>query len=87
MVFPYSFFNVSVLSDQERFVRQSAPHVVAALGDRPARGLTVASPSGFARLIEATGTQNENEPFDLELFNRLSIETGDEILGKPGELP
>jgi quercetin dioxygenase-like cupin family protein len=72
---------------ESAFIPAGTPHVVAALGDRPARGLTVASPSGFARLIEATGTLNENDPFDLELFQRLSIETGDEILGKPGDLP
>ena len=62
------------------------PHVVAALSV-PTRGLVIASPSAFAHLIEATATLNENDAFDLELFNRISSETGDEILGAPGDLP
>jgi quercetin dioxygenase-like cupin family protein len=62
-------------------------HVVAALSDRPARGLVVASPSAFAHFVEATGTLNENEAPDLELLNRISTEIGDEILGVPGDLP
>lgn len=72
---------------ESAFIPIGTPHVVAALGDRPARGLVVASPSGFAELIEATGTLNENEAFDMELFNHISSETGDEILGAPGDLP
>jgi quercetin dioxygenase-like cupin family protein len=32
------------------------PHVVGSVSDKPARLLVVASPSSFARLIEATGT-------------------------------
>ncbi len=62
-------------------------HVVAALSDRPARGLVVAAPSAFAQLIEATGTLNENEVADLALFNRISTEIGDETLGVPGDRP
>lgn len=72
---------------ESAFIPIGIPHVVAALSDRPARGLVVAAPSGFARLIEATGTQNQNEATDMELFNRICIELGDEILGAPGDLP
>ena len=68
-------------------IPMSTPHVVAAPGDRPARGLVVASPSAFAHLVEATGTLNENEATDLALFNRISTEIGDEMLGVPGDLP
>lgn len=63
------------------------PHVVAVLGDKPARGLTVAAPSGFARSIEAVGTVDETEPTDMALYERISAEIGDEILGSPGTLP
>ncbi|MDZ8032086.1 MAG: cupin domain-containing protein [Nostoc sp. DedQUE08] len=63
------------------------PHVVATLGDRPARALVVSAPSAFAQLIAATGTLNENEAPDLELFIRISTEIGDEILGVPGDIP
>ncbi|WP_404790673.1 cupin domain-containing protein [Altericista sp. CCNU0014] len=69
------------------FIPMGAPHVVAALSDRLARGLVVASPSAFADLIAATGTQNQDEAPDMELFIRISTEIGDEILGAPGDLP
>jgi quercetin dioxygenase-like cupin family protein len=62
-------------------------HAVAATGDGPARGLVVASPSGFARLITSVGTQDATAPADMDLFLRLSAELGDEILGPPGTLP
>ncbi|MBD1913220.1 MULTISPECIES: cupin domain-containing protein [unclassified Leptolyngbya] len=80
--------NKMVLKAGESFlIPIGTPHVVAALGDQPARGLIVAAPSAFARLIEAAGTQNENEPSDMGLFDRISFEIGDEILGMPGDLP
>jgi hypothetical protein len=62
-------------------------HVVAVLGDRPARGLVIAAPSAFAQLIAAVGTQNKAETPRIELFDRISAEIGDEILGTPGTLP
>jgi quercetin dioxygenase-like cupin family protein len=70
-----------------------AAHVVAATGDGPARGLVVASPSGFARLIAEVGVRDHGSkeppfaPLDMELFLRVSAEVGDEILGPPGMLP
>jgi quercetin dioxygenase-like cupin family protein len=68
-------------------------HVGAATGDGPGRGLVVASPSGFARLVTEVGTPEEggggppSAPLDMDLFLRVSAELGDEILGPPGALP
>ncbi|MDV2997756.1 MAG: hypothetical protein N4J56_007461 [Chroococcidiopsis sp. SAG 2025] len=80
--------NKLVLSTGESFlIPVGTPHVVAAIGDRPAHGLVVAAPSAFARLIAAVGTQNKTEIPDMALFDRVSAEIGDEILGPPGTLP
>ncbi|OKH45241.1 cupin [Calothrix sp. HK-06] len=77
-----------VLNAGESFlIPLGTPHVVAALSDQPARGLVVAAPSGFARLIAAVGTLDEKEAPDMELAERISTEIGDEILGSPGTLP
>jgi quercetin dioxygenase-like cupin family protein len=67
-------------------------HVVAATGDGPGRGLVVASPSGFARLITEVGTPDGGDGVlsadpDMDLFLRVSAELGDELLGPPGALP
>ena len=80
--------NKVVLNAGESFlIPAGTPHVVAALSDQPARGLVVAAPSGFARLIAAVGTVDETEAPDMVLFDRISTEIGDEILGPPGALP
>ena len=80
--------NKVVLNAGESFlIPAGTPHVVAALSDLPARGLVVAAPSGFARLIAAVGTVDETEVPDMALFDRISTEIGDEILGPPGALP
>ena len=80
--------NKLVLSTGESFlIPVGTPHVVAAIGDRPARGLILAAPSAFARLIAAVGTQDKTETPDMALFDRVSAEIGDEILGSPGTLP
>jgi quercetin dioxygenase-like cupin family protein len=63
------------------------PHVFAAIGDAPARGLVVAAPSAFARLIATVGTQERADTPDMELFDLISAEIGDEVLGSPGTLP
>jgi quercetin dioxygenase-like cupin family protein len=76
-----------VLTRGESFlISPGTPHVVATL-DKPARGLVVAAPSSFARLIAATGTVDETELSDMTLFERISAEIGDEFLGPPGTLP
>jgi mannose-6-phosphate isomerase-like protein (cupin superfamily) len=80
--------NKVVLSTGENFlIPVGIPHVVATIGDRPAHGLTIAAPSAFARLIAATGTQDRAEKLDRALFDRISAEIGDEILGPLGTLP
>ncbi|MBD1868003.1 cupin domain-containing protein [Cyanobacteria bacterium FACHB-471] len=77
-----------VLGPGENYlISPGVPHVVAVAGDKPARGLVVAAPSAFARLIAAVGTVDETEPPDMALFGRISAEIGDELLGAPGDLP
>ena len=77
-----------VLTPGESYlIPPGTPHAVVTLGDKPSRSLVVAAPSGFAGLIEAVGTQDETEPTDLALFERLAAENGDELLGPPGTLP
>lgn len=67
-------------------------HALAATGG-PMHGLVIASPSGFARVIEEAGTPVTGDvppqptPADLERYNRLAAEVGDEVLGPPGALP
>jgi mannose-6-phosphate isomerase-like protein (cupin superfamily) len=80
--------NKVVLNAGDHFlIPVGIPHAVAVLNDRPGRGLVVAAPSGFARLIAATGTLSETETTDMELFMQICAEIGDEILGPPGALP
>jgi len=55
--------------------------------EKSARGLVVAAPSAFDRLIAAVGTLDETEPADMKLFERIYAEIGDEFLGPPGALP
>jgi hypothetical protein len=76
---------------ESHFISKGTQHVVAATSDVPARALTVASPSGFAKLIRELGTSERPgdvmNPKVLEKFMQLSEELGDEILGPPGALP
>jgi quercetin dioxygenase-like cupin family protein len=68
-------------------------HVVAATGEGITHSLVIASPSGFARLVQEAGTPDTGvappglTPVDLERANRVAAEVGDEILGPPGALP
>ena len=68
-------------------------HVVAVTGDRPAHSLVIASPSGFARLIQQVGEPDtgappsEPTPADLERFAQSAVAAGDDLLGPPGTLP
>jgi quercetin dioxygenase-like cupin family protein len=73
-------------------VPAGTPHAVAVTGDGPARGLVVASPSGFARLIMGAGTPDTGAAPPAGLpetarIERLCAEVGDEILGPPGTRP
>jgi uncharacterized RmlC-like cupin family protein len=80
--------NKAVLNAGESFlIPLGTPHVVGSVSDKPARLLVVAAPSGFARLIAATGTLNETEPQDMVLLERIATEIDDELLGPPGTLP
>jgi len=83
-----------VLHDGETFrIPAGTVHVVAATGEGITHGLVIASPNGFARLIQEAGTPDtggvppEITPADLERANRIAVEVGDEILGPPGALP
>jgi quercetin dioxygenase-like cupin family protein len=80
--------NKAVLTAGESFlISPGIPHTIGVFNDQPARGLVVAAPSSFARLIAAVGTLDETEPIDMALFERISTEIGDEFLGPPGTLP
>jgi quercetin dioxygenase-like cupin family protein len=69
-------------------IPQGVAHTVVS-GPAGARGLVVASPSGFARLIQEAGTPAESAsvlpttPPDMEAFGRASLEIGDELVGPP----
>ena len=75
------------------FVPLGAAHAIGSTGDGPARGVVVASPSGFARLIEEAGIPDTDDTppppgfMDMDLFGRVSEEIGDELLGSPGTRP
>jgi quercetin dioxygenase-like cupin family protein len=67
-------------------------HAVAVTGSGPGRALAIASPSGFARLVMGAGTPNTGgappaRPPDLDLYERIQAEIGDETLGPPGSRP
>ena len=80
--------NKAVLHPGESFlISPGTPHVVGALSDKPARLLVVGAPSAFAHLVKAVGTLDETAPPDMDLFRRICVEIGDEILGAPGALP
>jgi quercetin dioxygenase-like cupin family protein len=69
------------------FIPRGTVHAVVS-GPELARGLVVASPSGFARLIKAAGTAADatglpTTPPDMEAFARASAEIGDEVVGPP----
>jgi quercetin dioxygenase-like cupin family protein len=80
---------VIVLKPGENFfIPRGTVHAVVS-GPALARGLVVASPSGFARLIKAAGTMADSTglppttPPDMEAFARASAEVGDEVVGPP----
>ncbi|MDF7814060.1 cupin domain-containing protein [Hymenobacter sp. YC55] len=73
---------------QDFFIPRGTVHAVVS-GPALSRGLVVASPSGFARLIKAAGTVADpsdlspTSPPDMEAFARASAEIGDEVVGPP----
>lgn len=70
------------------FIPRGAVHAIVS-GPTLTRGLVVASPSGFARLIEAAGTVADatgvppTTPPDIAAFARASAAVGDEVAGPP----
>lgn len=66
------------------FIPKATPHAIRNTGSGITKGLTVASPSGFARLIKEVGVDSPEVPNDMELFMRVSVELGDVLLGPPG---
>lgn len=74
-------------------IRAGTAHVTAATGGSPAHGLVIASPNGFARLIQETGAPDTGSappglsPEDIERFTQAAAEMGEETLGPPGALP
>jgi quercetin dioxygenase-like cupin family protein len=84
---------ITLTPGQHLFIFPNIPHVVASSGKLVNRALTIASPSGFAKLIRTVGipgtdaTQPPDIPNDMGLFIEFSKETGDVILGSPGARP
>lgn len=84
---------ITLTPGEHLFILPNTPHVVAASGKQVNRALTIASPSGFAKLIRSVGipgtdaNQPPDKPNDMGLFIELSKETGDLILGSPGARP
>jgi quercetin dioxygenase-like cupin family protein len=79
---------VAVLKPCDSFhIPQGLAHAVVS-GPAGARGLVVASPSGFARLIREAGTPASSStppstPPNMEAFGRASLAIGDELVGPP----
>ncbi|GAB3220493.1 cupin domain-containing protein [Spirosoma arcticum] len=84
---------VTLIPGGHTFIPINTPHVVLASGDGENRALTVASPSGFAKLIRSAGTPGNfgslppDESNEMSLFLKLSEEIGDVLLGPPGTRP
>jgi mannose-6-phosphate isomerase-like protein (cupin superfamily) len=75
------------------FIPPDTAHTGVATGDGPARALAVTSPTGFARLVTEVGIPDDGSgvppstDVDMDLYQRVAAELGDEILGPPGALP
>lgn len=88
-----TYGQITLNPGEQFFILPNTPHVVAASDKLVNRALTVAAPSGFAKLIRAVGIPSSDEsqqpetPNDMGLFIELSNETGDVILGSPGARP
>lgn len=77
----------AIVSAGESFlITPSTSDTIGVFTEKPARGLVVAAPSAFARLIAAVGTLDETEPSHMKLFERIWADIGDEFLDPPGAL-
>lgn len=69
---------------------KDTPHTIKA-GDDGARTLAISSPARFAELISRTGTpahlDTTETAWDMGLFQAVTEEFGDIILGLPGATP
>jgi len=76
---------------KSHFIPKGTPHMVSASGAEPSTALTIASPSGFAKVIRLLGTveptKDVMDPELVEQFRQKTMELGDEILGPPGFRP
>ncbi len=76
---------------KSHFIPKGTPHMVSASSGDPSTALTIASPSGFAKVIRLFGridpTKDAMDPKLVEEFSQKTIELGDEILGPPGTRP
>lgn len=70
------------------YIPENVPHAFVG-GPAGARGIVVASPSGFAQLIQTVGTPGAQgslpptTPPDMEAINRAMLELGDVMIGPP----
>ena len=70
------------------YIAKGLAHAVVS-GPTVSRAVVVASPSGFAQLIQAAGTPAESasipptSPPDMEAFGQASLAIGDELVGPP----
>ena len=84
---------ITLSPGEQLLIPQNTPHVVMASNQPINRALTVASPSGFGKLIRTVGIPSTQDslppdmPNDMGLFLQLSEESGDLILGAPGARP
>jgi quercetin dioxygenase-like cupin family protein len=84
---------VTVKPGESFFIPENTPHVVAAGNTEKNRALTVASPSGFAKLIRNAGTLDHGsgipfeDPNTMERFMEFSEWIGDILLKPPGSRP
>ncbi|MFF0478475.1 cupin domain-containing protein [Streptomyces sp. NPDC004284] len=71
-------------------VPMNTPHTIKA-GEDGARTLAITSPARFAELIRRTGTPahlaTAETEWDMALFQKVTEEFGDIILGPPGATP
>lgn len=84
--------SIRMKAGDQYFIPAGKPHAVVSSGKTFARAMTIASPSGFAKLIRRVGVQGRINEVPLsgnsmERFMSVSNEIGDLILGPPGTRP
>ena len=71
-------------------IPMNTPHAIEA-GPNGAHALQISSPAAFAELVARAGTParlaSAETELDMELFEHVTAELGDVILGPPGMLP